>query len=301
MIQHVPSRCILCEKCIKVGYETTGIGDFELKERGDRAYIDRHADADPDAYIEGNAVQVCPVGAMISKLFKHKARVWTLDKVASVGFAAGAHEEVELNVRDNKLYRITSQDEGTANAGTLSFDSCFGYGFVGSEKRLQKPLQGRGHAQQEVEWDQALDGVVTKAKQYGGQAIAALGSARLTLEEAYQLQKLVRAGWGSNSIDSEERYGYLRAQKSLQASMGVWGPTASIDSIANAGAILVVGADLSAEAPMVNLKVQQAARKRDAKLMVANPQQIRLNGLSRVFLQCRPGSEIVLVDRKSVV
>ncbi|OQY24052.1 MAG: hypothetical protein B6I37_04170 [Desulfobacteraceae bacterium 4572_35.2] len=121
LIENVPSRCILCEKCVKVGHELTGIGDFCVTERGDKAYIGRTGGSEVDPYIEGNAVAVCPVGAMISKPFKHSARCWTLDKVPSIGFAGGSLEQVDLNVKENKLFRITSKDGVTINDGLLSF------------------------------------------------------------------------------------------------------------------------------------------------------------------------------------
>ncbi|MCA1796466.1 MAG: (2Fe-2S)-binding protein [Geobacteraceae bacterium] len=141
LIENVPARCILCEKCIKVGHELTGIGDFYVNEVGDKAYIDRNEGQNTiDPYIEGNAVAVCPVGAMISKPYRHKARCWALNKIPSLSFAGGSLEQVELNVKDAKLYRITSADDITINNGLLSFDSSFGYEFVNSTARLGVPL-----------------------------------------------------------------------------------------------------------------------------------------------------------------
>ncbi len=295
LIENVPSRCILCEKCVKVGYELTGIGDFKVVERGDKAYIACIPRNSIDPYIEGNAVAVCPVGAMISKPFKHTSRSWTMDKVASIGFAGGSLEQVDLNVKQNKLYRITSQDEVTINNGMLSFDSCFGYGFVNSPERILAPRVKQADAQVEVDWDTAQQTVVDKVKEVGGGAVAGLSSARLTLEENYLFQKLFRAGFASNNIDSDARYGMHKVSATLSTLLGLRGASASSDKIAQADAILVLGSDITSEQPQINYQIQLALRKNDAQLIVANMRNVRIAGLSNTFLNYKPGSAATLV------
>ncbi|MBN2645056.1 MAG: molybdopterin-dependent oxidoreductase [Desulfuromonadaceae bacterium] len=291
LIENVPSRCILCEKCVKVGYELTGIGDFCVDERGDKAFIDRKPGGNTiDPYIEGNAVEVCPVGAMISKPFKHSSRSWTLDKVASLGFAGGSLEQVDLNIKQNKLYRITSQDDVTLNNGLLGFDSSFGYGFVNAPERLQQPLVNGSAAS----WDGALKQVSGKAKEVGGQAVAGLTSARLTLEENYLFQKLFRVAFGSNNIDSAARFGMSAVYDSLQATLGLRGGSASASQIAKANAVLVFGSDITAEQAQINYQIQKAYRQNDADLIVANMRSVRIAGLSHCFLNYKPGSEVAV-------
>ena len=290
LIENVPSRCVLCEKCVKVGCELTGIGDFSVVERGDKAYIGRRDNNQIDPYIEGNAVAVCPVGAMISKPFKHSARSWTLDKVASIGFAGGSLEQVDLNVKNNKLYRITSQDDVTINDGLLSFDSAFGYGFVNAPERLLQPTV----KQQAVDWKTAQKAILAKAKEVGGAAIAGLSSARLTVEENYLFQKLFRAGFGSNNIDSDARFGMMKASDALNQSLGLRGASAGVDKIAGADAVLVFGSDITSEQPQINYQIQLALRQNDAQLVVANMRNVRIAGLSNSFLNYTPGSEALL-------
>ncbi len=294
LIENVPSRCILCERCVKVGHELTGIGTFTVSERGDKAFITRKPDNEIDPYIEGNAVAVCPVGAMISKPFKHSSRSWTLNKVPSIGFACGPLEQVELNVRGNKLYRITSEDDVTVNDGVMSFDTCFGYGFVNSDKRLTAPLVKQGAKQVEAQWDDAYAQITAKAAEVGGAAVAGLSSARLTVEENYLFQKLFRAGFGSNNIDSEARFGSAVVSDTLAANLGLRGASNSVAAIAGADAVLVFGSDITAEQPQVNYMIQRALRRNDAKLVVANMRNVRIAGLSNCFLNYKPGSEVLL-------
>jgi len=290
LIENVPSRCVLCEKCVKVGYELTGIGDFTVVERGDMAYIGRKPGNDIDPYIEGNAVDVCPVGAMISKPFKHSARSWTLDKVPSIGYAGGSLEQVDLNVKQDKLFRITSQDDATINNGLLGFDSSFGYGFVNSEKRLLKPVVNG----EESTMADALKAVADKAAEFGGSAVAGLSSARLTVEENYLFQKLFRTGFKSNNIDSEARFGMQRASDTLAEVLGLRGASAAAQKIAGADAVLVFGSDITSEQPQINYLIQKAYRQNDAKLLVANMRQVRIAKESHCFLNYAPGSEAAL-------
>jgi formate dehydrogenase alpha subunit len=294
LIENVPSRCVLCEKCVKVGHELTGIGDFCVTELGDRAYIGRKGDNEIDPYIEGNAVEVCPVGAMISKPFKHSSRTWMLDKVASIGFAGGSLEQVDLGVKDNKLFRITSQDDVTINDGLLSFDSAFGYGFVNSPERLLQPMVKQDEGQVEVDWKTARQAVVAKVKEVGGAAVAGLSSARLTVEENYLFQKLFRAAFGSNNIDSEARFGMANASAVLASTLGLRGASAPAEQIASADAVLVFGSDITSEQPQINYQIQKAIRQNDAKLLVANMRNVRIAGLSNCFLNYAPGSEAQL-------
>jgi formate dehydrogenase alpha subunit len=292
LIENVPARCILCEKCVKVGHELTGIGDFYVNEVGDKAYIDRKEGQNTiDPYIEGNAVSVCPVGAMISKPYRHKARCWTLNKVPSLGFASGSLEQVELNVKDARLYRITSEDDVTINNGLLSFDSSFGYGFVNSDKRLGKPLvDGR-----ETDWGTALERVDSQARSLGGEAVAGLSSARLTLEENYQFQKLFRAGYASNNVDSATCFGIRAASQTLRTALGLNGGSAPASDIARADAVLVFGSDITSEQPQINYQIQRAMRNNDAYLCVANMRSVRIADRSHVFLNYAPGTEVTLL------
>ncbi|MDY0212211.1 MAG: molybdopterin-dependent oxidoreductase [Desulfuromonadaceae bacterium] len=292
LIENVPARCILCEKCVKVGHELTGIGDFYVNEFGDKAYIERHKGQNTiDPYIEGNAVAVCPVGAMISKPFRHKARSWTLDKVPSLGFAGGSLEQVELNVKNGQLYRITSEDEITINNGLLSFDSSFGYGFVNSSKRLGTPLVDGA----ETDWDTALNAVDQKARSLGGDAVAGLTSARLTLEENYMFQKLFRVGYSSNNIDSAACFGVRAASETLRAVLGLSGSSAPATDIAKADAILVFGSDITSEQPQINYQIQRALRCNDAYLCVANMRSVRIGSLANLRLNYAPGTEVALI------
>ena len=290
LIQQVPNRCILCEKCVKVCHEFVGSSSLFVNEKGDRAFIDKHLDL---CEFCGSCVSVCPTGTMISKPFKFKARPWELRKTASVCTYCGSQCQIDINVKQNKVCRITSEDGVTVNDGTLCIGGFFGYGYVNSPKRLTRPLVKRAERQEAASWDEALALVADRLRQ-GGERVAALGSPRLTNEENYLFQKFFRAAVGTNNIDSEARFGSLRALKVLDRTLGLKGASNRLDRIGQAGAVLVFGADVTAEAPAIDWQIEQACRKRDGKLVVANMRRVKLVRYAETFLQYRPGSEAQL-------
>ena len=296
LIQQVPNRCILCEKCVKVCHEVVGSSALFVNDKGDRAYIDKHLEL---CEFCGNCVQVCPTGTMISKTFKFRARPWELRKVPSVCTACGSHCQVDLNVKQNEVYRVTSEDGVTVNDGNLCIGGFFGTGYLRSPQRLTRPLVKQGATQQPASWDAALAAVTTKLQDLraaGGQVLAGLASPRLTNEENYLFQKLFRVVLGSNNIDSEARFGALRSNNVLRQALGLSGASNRLSRIGQAEAVLVFGCDATAEAPAIDWQIEQSCRKRDGKLVVANQRGVKLDRYAHTALRYRPGSEVALAS-----
>ena len=293
LIQQVPSRCIMCEKCVKVCHELMGADALFINDRGDRAFIDKRVE---NCIYCGNCVSVCPTGTMISKPFKFRARPWELRKTRSVCTLCPSQCQIDIHVKNNEIYRITSDDDTTSNRGTLCIGGFFGYGYVNSDKRLTSPLI----EEKKVSWDTALEQVVAEIsrikKESGSDAIAGLSSPRLSNEENYLFQKLFRAAIGSNNIDTEARFGALRALRALNKGVGLRGASNRLEVIGRADAVLVFGADPSAEAPAVDWHIQDAVRRGDGKLIIANMRRIHLTQFANSQLSYQPGSEIELAQ-----
>jgi len=291
LIQQVPNRCIMCEKCVKTCHETIGSSALFVNEKGDKAFIDKDLSK---CEFCGNCVQVCPTGTMISKPFKFKARPWELRKTASVCTLCSAQCQVDMHSKQNKVLRVTSEDGKTLNDGNLCVAGFFGHDYLNSDQRLTTPLVDK----QAASWDDALDKVVAELTKIrdgqGGKAIAGLASPHLTNEENYFFQKLFRVALGSNNIDSEARYSSLRAAKVLKDQLKLSGASNPIDRIGKAEAVLVFGADLRSESPALNWQVQLAARKNDTRLIVANQRTTKLVRQAEGFLQYKAGSEAFL-------
>jgi formate dehydrogenase (NADP+) alpha subunit len=300
LIQQVPSRCILCEKCVKVCHEVVGASALVVREQGERAFIDTVDGKPLDCEFCGNCVAECPTGTLLSKPFMFKARPWEMVSVGSVCTFCGSHCQIDYNVKNDCVLRVTSEDGTTVNDGTLCIGGFFGYGYIDSPKRLLAPKVRTANGALQVGWDEALDAVAGKigevCKTHGPGAVAGLGSPRLTNEENYLFQKLFRAAIGSNNIDSEARFGALRAHRALDAALDLKGASNRIDRIANSDAVLVFGSDVTAEAPMIDWAIEEACRKRDGRLVLANMRRVKLTPYAESFLQYRPGSEIWLAN-----
>src|SRR6056297_16966 len=293
LIQQVPSRCIMCEKCVKVCHELMGADALFVNDKGDRAYIDKRVE---NCIYCGNCVSVCPTGTMISKPFKFKARPWELRKTRSICTLCPSQCQIDIHVKNNEIYRITADDETTSNQGTLCIGGFFGYGYVNNAKRLTAPRIG----EKTVSWDEAL-GYLTKEiarikKDHGPAAIAGLSSPRLSNEENYLFQKMFRAAIGSNNIDSEARFGALRSLRALNKGIGLRGASNRLETIGRADVVLVFGADPSAEAPAVDWQIQDAVRRGDGQLIIANMRQIHLTQFANNQLTYQPGSDIELAQ-----
>ena len=298
LIDQTPSRCVLCEKCVKVCHEVVGASALVVGERGEKAFIDTVDGKPLNCEFCGNCVAVCPTGTLTSKTFKFKARPWDMQLVPSVCTSCGSQCQIDINVKGGEVCRVTSKDE-TVNNGNLCIGGFFGYGYIHASQRLRRPMTKKDGYLDVAGWGEALDAAATRIREVraatGAGAIAGLASPRLTNEENYLFQKLFRVAIGSNNIDSEARFGALRAVEGL-AGLGLKGASNRIDRIGKAATVFVFGSDITAEAPAVGWQVEAAIRRNDAKLVVANMRRTKLAANAETFLAYRPGSEVALAN-----
>lgn len=299
LLESDPNRCILCEKCVKVCREVVGREAIEVVDRGDNTIIDTLTREPLDCDFCGNCIGACPTGTLISKPFKFRGRPWAFDVTKSICAFCSSGCEIEYHARDGRIERVTSSDDGY-NRGNLCINGRFGYAAFNAPARLTSPLVKDGSGQlKKASWDQALGTAAARLKDVatlsGGDAVAGIGSPRVTNEENYLFQKFLRGALGSHNIDSEARLGFLPAQVIQWEMLGYSGGTFGMDAIEKATAIVVIGADLKAESAGFAYRVIQAATKNDAKLVLAGSRAGSMNKFANAFLQCRPGSEAWLV------
>lgn len=293
LIESDPNRCILCEKCVKVDHEIVGCDAIHVVNRGDNAIIDTVDGKPLNCEFCGNCVGVCPTGTLITKPFKFRGRPWTFTVTKSVCGFCSTGCQIEYHSRNNRVERVTS-DDGTYNSGNICINGRFGYSYLNSPDRLTVPMVNQG----ESDWNRAMAFAVQKLKEIAStspDAVAGIGSPRVTNEESYLFQKLLRKGIGTNNIDTEARLGFAQAQAVLKATLGFTGTSHQIDRLDKAEAILVLGCDLNAESTGVEYRVIKAATKNDARLVVANLRDVKLKKFANTCLKYRPGAELALV------
>jgi formate dehydrogenase alpha subunit len=293
-------RCILCGSCVRICEEIQGVKEIDFIGRGFMTKIGTDFDRDLNCEFCGQCVAICPVGALTTTLIKHKARHWELKKTTSVCAYCGCGCSILLGVKDNQLRTIVSDYEIGANEGNLCAKGRYGWEYIHSEERLKAPFVRKGGKLVECTWDVALQEITKAFKQIkknnGPDALAAIGSSRLTNEEGFLLQKFMRAAIGTNNIDTSGRYSYEGLTNGLKESLGYPAMTNSTKEIRNADVILALRSDLRDTHPMLKIEVIMALNRNRAKLITANSYTTMLDEKARLSLIYQPGTEVALVN-----
>jgi len=293
-------RCILCGSCVRICEEIQGVKEIDFIGRGFMTKIGTDFDRDLDCEFCGQCVAICPVGALTTTLIKHKARHWELKKTTSVCAYCGCGCSILLGVKDNQLRTIVSDYEIGTNEGNLCAKGRYGWEYIHSEERLKAPLIRKGGKLVECTWDVALQEITKAFKQIkknnGPDALAAIGSSRLTNEEGFLLQKFMRAAIGTNNIDTSGGYSYEGLTNGLKESLGYPAMTNSTKEIRNADVILALRSDLRDTHPIVKIEVIMALNRNRAKLITANSYTTMLDEKARLSLIYQPGTEVALVN-----
>ncbi len=206
------NKCVLCERCVKACAEIQFVSAIDMTHRGFNTKVAApygRSLLDSTCIFCGQCVAACPVGALVEKPRLCKGREWELKKITSVCPYCGVGCNLELNVKGNRIVKVTSPSNSVVNKGRLCAKGRFGFDFVHSPERLTKPLirtGARGEGQfRDASWEEALDlvasGLGRIKKESGPDALAFLSSAKCTNEENYLFQKLARAVIGTNNID----------------------------------------------------------------------------------------------------
>jgi formate dehydrogenase alpha subunit len=293
------NRCILCRKCVRFLNEIAGETDLGTFGRASKSEINILPDIPVDNPYSANTVEICPVGALTSKSFRYKVRVWELKATPSICSICGDGCNIRIWSKDEKIYRITSRRNDEVDEGFLCDRGRFGFDFVNHPDRLKQPLTRKGVEFSPVEWEEALKLIATKLKkaknQYGPDSLAGIGSPRLTNEDNYLFQKFCRVVLGSNNIDHRVSSKHTLPSPDLGKHHHLLGMTNSISDLEKAKLLFVFGCDLEKEHPIINLRVIKSFRNGN-NLILANPASTSLNRFNRDELVYKKGSEGALLD-----
>jgi NADH-quinone oxidoreductase subunit G len=264
------TRCILCTRCVRFGQEIAGIMELGMAGRGEHAEILTFVGNTVDSELSGNMIDLCPVGALVSKPFRYSARTWELSRRKSVSPHCGLGSNLVVQIKQNRVMRVLPRENEEINECWLSDKDRFSYEGLNSEERLTTPMIKRDGQWQECNWQSALEFVATGLKaakeKYGAQSMGALASAHSTVEELYLLQKLVR-GLGSGNVDHRLRQSDFCADSQLQGApwLGI-----KIAEISQLKSVLVIGSTLRKDHPLIAQRLRQAV-KQGAQLNLINP------------------------------
>jgi NADH-quinone oxidoreductase subunit G len=279
-------RCILCYRCVRFSQEVAEDHQLVFLERGDHTFVGTNDGAPYVAPFSGNIVELCPVGALTSTTYRFRARPWDIEDSGSICALCPSQCNIEFTVRDDaRIVRVMARDNEDVEDGWLCDKGRYGYQAVHSPERITQPLIKDGGALREAPWERALAAAATGLEKAGA-ATAGLAGGETTNEEGFLLQLLVRDALGSPHVDSR-RSGVLDADQARilarpDLSVPVW-------DIENAGTVLVFDTDLIEEAPIVELRVRKARRRRGAKVVVASSHPTALDGIADHAIRFPPG------------
>lgn len=264
------TRCIHCTRCVRFGQEIAGIMELGMAGRGEHAEILAFVGKTVDSELSGNVIDLCPVGALVSKPFRYSARTWELSRRKSISPHCGLGSNLVVQVKQNRVMRVLPRENEEINECWLSDKDRFSYEGLNSEDRLIHPMVKRNGEWFECDWQEALEITANALQaiksQYGANKVAALGSAHSTTEELYLLQKLLRS-LGSNNIDHRLRQSDFSADKKVQ---GIPWLGTSIADISQLKSALIIGSTLRKDHPLIAQRLRQAV-KNGMKLSIVNP------------------------------
>ncbi|MBP6057261.1 MAG: NADH-quinone oxidoreductase subunit G [Nitrosomonas sp.] len=264
------TRCIHCTRCVRFGQEIAGIMELGMVGRGEHSEILAFVGKTVDSELSGNVIDLCPVGALVSKPFRYSARTWELSRRKSISPHCGLGSNLVVQIKQNRVMRVLPRDNEAINECWLSDKDRFSYEGLNSEDRLTRPMIKRDGRWIECDWQEALEFTANELQaikhKYGAKSIAALGSAYSTLEELYLLQKLMRT-MGSGNIDHRLRQSDFRADKQLQ---GIPWLGNSIADMSRLKSVLIIGSTLRKDHPLIAQRLRQAA-KSGMQLNIVNP------------------------------
>ncbi len=255
------SRCIQCTRCVRFGQEIAGMMELGMAYRGEHAQIMSFVDSSVDSELSGNMIDLCPVGALTSKPFRYSARSWELSRRKSISPHDGLGSNLAVQVKNNKVMRVTPIENEAVNECWISDKDRFSYEGLNSPERLTKPMLKQDGKWLEVEWQVALEyvsnGLRCVTKDNGAGQVAALATPHSTLEELYLLQKLMR-GLGSGNVDFRLRQSDFSSDGKQQGAPWLGMPVADINT---RDRLLIVGSFLRKDHPLLANRVRQAVKK----------------------------------------
>jgi NADH-quinone oxidoreductase chain G len=286
-------RCIICKRCIKVMEEVVGDPVLEFGQRGvtTEVYTFEHSAFQPG--FSGNTIHVCPVGALLSKPFKFKARPWELIKTPSVCSLCSFGCNLREDTRENDLLRVVGLENPQINDGWLCDRGQFGYDYMNSRARLRAPLLRQDGRLHEVSWEDAIAFAAARLgdaqRMYGGKSVAFLGSERACNEDNFVFQQFARQVIESPHLD--HRMGGGRGDYAALRPL-----PGAIETLGKADVVLVVASDLTAEVPLLDLVLKRGLLRGRMKLILIHPRATALVKFAHQWLRCAPGSEIAAAN-----
>ncbi len=300
------SKCIVCNRCVRACEETQGTFALTISGRGFDARVSAgqsEAFMDSECVSCGACVEACPTATLTEKsviwLGQAEHSITTTCAYCGVGCS------LKAEMKGNQVVRMVPAKDGKANEGHACVKGRFAWGYATHKDRILKPMIRAKITDpwKEVSWDEALDYAASEFKRiqakHGRDSIGGIVSSRCTNEEGYLVQKLVRAAFGNNNVDTCARVCHSPTGYGLKTTLGESAGTQTFKSVEKADVILVIGANPTDGHPVFASRMKKRLRQ-GARLIVIDPRRIDLVKSPHIraqhHLQLRPGTNVAMIS-----
>ncbi len=301
-----PSKCIVCSRCVRACEEVQGTFALTIDGRGFESKVvagQAEAFMNSDCVSCGACVQACPTSTLMEKSVIEQGQaehsVVTTCAYCGVGCAFKAE------VQGDQVVRMLPYKNGAANQGHSCVKGRFAFGYATHSERVTSPMirESIDAPWQTVSWERALTFTAERIRaiqsQHGRDSVGGITSSRCTNEETYLVQKLVRAAFGNNNVDTCARVCHSPTGYGLKTTLGESAGTQTFESVAHADVIMVIGANPTDAHPVFASRLKKRLRA-GAHLIVADPRKIDLVESPHVraahHLQLRPGTNVAMIN-----
>ncbi|QDC09413.1 NADH-quinone oxidoreductase subunit G [Oceanicola sp. D3] len=241
------TRCISCTRCVRFTTEVAGITQMGQTGRGEDAEITSYLGETLDSELQGNIIDLCPVGALVSKPYAFTARPWELTKTESIDVMDALGSNIRVDVKGREVMRILPRNHDGVNEEWLSDKSRFVWDGL-RRQRLDKPYIRENGKLRPASWGEALAKVGEATK---GKKIAGLVGDLAPVEAAFALKQLVESRGGTVECRTD-------GAKLPAGNRSGYAGTARIEDIDAAKSIILIGTNPRAEAPVLNARIRKA-------------------------------------------
>ena len=301
-----PSKCIVCSRCVRACDEQQGTWALTIQARGFDSKVSAGQDEaflDSECVSCGACVQACPTATLSEKslidIGQAEHSVVTTCAYCGVGCSFRAE------MRGEEVVRMVPNKDGHANHGHSCVKGRFAIGYATHPDRITRPMIRASIADpwREVSWEEAIGYAASELKRiqakYGRDSIGAITSSRCSCEETYLVQKLVRAAFGNNNVDTCARVCHSPTGYGLKQTLGESAGTQDFDSVMSCDVILVIGANPTDAHPVFASQMKRRLAQ-GARLIVVDPRRIDLVRSPHVqadyHLQLKPGTNVAMLN-----
>ena len=300
-----PSKCIVCNRCVRACEETQGTFALTITGRGFEARVTAGQGDDfmaSDCVSCGACVQACPTATLQEKTVVELGQSEHSETTTCAYCGVGCGFKAEM--KGEQVVRMVPWKDGKANEGHACVKGRFAWGYATHKDRITQPMVRAKITDpwREVSWEEAIGYAASEFRRiqakHGKDSIGGITSSRCTNEETYLVQKLIRAAFGNNNVDTCARVCHSPTGYGLGQTYGTSAGTQTFKSIEHSDVIMVIGANPTAAHPVFGSRMKKRLRA-GAKIIVIDPREIELVNAPHIkadyHLQLRPGTNVAMI------